>query len=339
MFKPHYLFFVLTLILNANYPSFAQTEKTAATTERDRATTLYRAGDYEQSVKISKGVVKKNKTDYLAWYLLGLGQVALQDFKDASKSFENTIRLNPEFALGHNGLAYSYLMRNKLSEAISEAEIALRIDPRLKDAHYAIGLAYLRMDETEKALARSETLLSIDPNFAIGYLLKSQALVGFSGSVITALPAETPEQRKLRYAEAEKALVRYLELNPKATDKQVWLEQLDSLRFHMKPHKEGAVEDRVYSGREVTTKARVVAKPEPSYTDAARASGISGTVILRCVFGSDGKVKHFVIVRGLPLGLSEQAIAAARRIKFMPAMVNGVPVSMFIQLEYNFNLY
>ncbi|MFN2510969.1 MAG: energy transducer TonB [Pyrinomonadaceae bacterium] len=89
----------------------------------------------------------------------------------------------------------------------------------------------------------------------------------------------------------------------------------------------------------MTTKARVLRKPEPQYTEAARRNGVTGTVVLRSVFSSDGTVKHFVVVSGLPDGLTEQALRAARRIKFVPATIDGRPVSMFIQLEYNFNLY
>lgn len=44
-------------------------------------------------------------------------------------------------------------------------------------------------------------------------------------------------------------------------------------------------------------------------------------------------------VSSLPHGLTEQAIAAARQIKFTPALKDGRPVSRQVQLEYNFNLY
>jgi hypothetical protein len=44
-------------------------------------------------------------------------------------------------------------------------------------------------------------------------------------------------------------------------------------------------------------------------------------------------------MQSLPYGLTEAAIAAARQIKFEPATLDGKPVSMFMQLEYNFNLY
>jgi hypothetical protein len=57
------------------------------------------------------------------------------------------------------------------------------------------------------------------------------------------------------------------------------------------------------------------------------------------VFAGDGSIKHILVVEGLPHRLTEAAIAAARQIKFEPATLDGKPVSMFMQLEYNFNLY
>jgi hypothetical protein len=54
---------------------------------------------------------------------------------------------------------------------------------------------------------------------------------------------------------------------------------------------------------------------------------------------SNGDVVQIRAVRTLPFGLTERAIAAARQIKFVPAVRGGHPVSVFMQLEYNFNLY
>lgn len=96
---------------------------------------------------------------------------------------------------------------------------------------------------------------------------------------------------------------------------------------------------RYYTGKEVDTKARLINKPEPSYTAAAKKSGIVGTVILKVVFSASGKVTNIRVAQGLPEGLTERAIAAARQIKFIPATKEGKFVSMWMQLEYNFNLY
>ncbi|HSE15809.1 MAG TPA: energy transducer TonB [Pyrinomonadaceae bacterium] len=94
--------------------------------------------------------------------------------------------------------------------------------------------------------------------------------------------------------------------------------------------------DRVMSGKEITTKAQLVEKPEPSFTNEARAKNTSGTVILRVVFTKYGTVENIRVVQGLPDGLTERAIEAAKQIKFIPATKDGRPVSMWMQLEYNF---
>jgi TonB family protein len=97
--------------------------------------------------------------------------------------------------------------------------------------------------------------------------------------------------------------------------------------------------DRVYTSPQVTTRARVLFKLEPQYTEEARRSQITGTVILRVVFSRSGQVTNIRAMQSLSGGLTEKAINAARLIRFVPATRNGQPVSMYMQLEYNFNLY
>ncbi|HKR02093.1 MAG TPA: energy transducer TonB [Pyrinomonadaceae bacterium] len=97
--------------------------------------------------------------------------------------------------------------------------------------------------------------------------------------------------------------------------------------------------NKIFAPREVTVKARILSRPEPQYTEEARKNQVSGTVVLRAVFSSNGQVTSIRTVSGLPNGLTERAIAAARQIRFSPAMKDGRAVSQYIQIEYNFNLY
>jgi len=97
--------------------------------------------------------------------------------------------------------------------------------------------------------------------------------------------------------------------------------------------------DRIYRPAEVSVRARVLFKPEPQYTEEARRSQISGTVVLSVVFSRNGQVTNIRAVQTLCCGLTEKAIASARQIRFTPAMRNGQTVSTYMQLEYNFNLY
>ena len=93
---------------------------------------------------------------------------------------------------------------------------------------------------------------------------------------------------------------------------------------------------QIFTGKQLDTRPRLLEKPEPSYTDEARANRITGTVILRVVFTSKGTVDNIRVIRELPNGLTERAIEAAKKIKFIPATKDGHAVSMWMQLEYNF---
>jgi TonB family protein len=97
--------------------------------------------------------------------------------------------------------------------------------------------------------------------------------------------------------------------------------------------------NRIFKPNEVSSKARILSRPEPQYTEEARKNQVSGTVVLRAVFSSNGTVTNIRTVSGLPNGLTERAMAAARQIRFAPATKDGHAVSQYIQIEYNFNLY
>lgn len=97
--------------------------------------------------------------------------------------------------------------------------------------------------------------------------------------------------------------------------------------------------DRVFRGPELTTRARVLSKPEPQYTEEARKKGITGTVILSVVFSREGQVINVRASQSLCCGLTERAMAAAKQIRFLPATRDGHAVSTYMQLEYNFYLY
>jgi TonB family protein len=104
-------------------------------------------------------------------------------------------------------------------------------------------------------------------------------------------------------------------------------------------HLNGAQTDLIVKSRETTTKARVISKPEPMYTEQARRNQTTGTVVLRCIFSMSGAVEDIGVLKDLPDGLTDRAIDAARQIRFIPAVKDGHFVSTWIQLEYNFNLY
>jgi TonB family protein len=96
---------------------------------------------------------------------------------------------------------------------------------------------------------------------------------------------------------------------------------------------------RPFTQKEVSERALITFKPEPGFTEEARRNNVTGTVRLRAILSANGEVTNVSIVKGLPDGLTEKAIAAARQIKFRPAQKDGHTVSQYVVLEYNFNIY
>jgi len=97
--------------------------------------------------------------------------------------------------------------------------------------------------------------------------------------------------------------------------------------------------NRPFRQNEVTRKAIITYKPEPGFTEDARKNNVTGVVRLRAILHASGSVSDVSVVKGLPDGLTEKAISAARQIRFTPAEKDGHAVSQYIVLEYNFNIY
>jgi len=94
----------------------------------------------------------------------------------------------------------------------------------------------------------------------------------------------------------------------------------------------------VLSAKEVDVRAEITSKPKPGYTKEARREGIQGFVVLKVLLSGRGKVARIRVTKGLPGGLTENAIRAACKMEFKPALKNGQPVAQWVTAEYVFRL-
>ncbi|HVJ04956.1 MAG TPA: energy transducer TonB [Candidatus Saccharimonadales bacterium] len=84
---------------------------------------------------------------------------------------------------------------------------------------------------------------------------------------------------------------------------------------------------------------RVLVKPDPDYSEEARKAKYQGTVVLWLIVDSNGKPRDVRVARSLGMGLDQKAMEAVRQWKFQPAMKDGTPVAVQINVEVNFRLY
>ena len=87
-----------------------------------------------------------------------------------------------------------------------------------------------------------------------------------------------------------------------------------------------------------TNPVEITFKPNPVYTDEARALKLEGEVLLEVMFAANGQLHVNRVVRGLGHGLDEAAIAAANKMRFKPALRNGQPVDSTAVVHVVFQL-
>jgi len=302
----------------------------AVSADRDRAIKLYKEGQIGEAIKILRKIVKAHSDDADAWYFLGLAYYGDSAILFARDAFEHLLSLRPDSADANAKLAYALILGNEPEQATKRARYAIELGDQSVEPFYALAEASFRTGDYPKAIEEEDKALEVQPGFAPALITKSLAYYSLK-----------------QYGEAAASLQKFLAANPGDPDADVWREQMDRLRIIDRrtigstdsPAVTQPAEDLPVAAKEVTVRARVLDKPEPSYTDAARKAGVTGKVILKGVFSSSGEVKNLVVVRALGYGLTSKAAQAARKIRFTPASKDGRPVSMWIQLEYNFNLY
>lgn len=97
-------------------------------------------------------------------------------------------------------------------------------------------------------------------------------------------------------------------------------------------------QQQVYDPGNGVTLPVLVRDVKPSYTPAAMAARIEGSVLLRAVVLDHGGIGDVEVVKSLDPELDQQAINALKQWEFKPGTREGKPVAVRIHCELNFTL-
>jgi protein TonB len=78
---------------------------------------------------------------------------------------------------------------------------------------------------------------------------------------------------------------------------------------------------------------------DADFSEEARKAKFSGNVVVNLWVDQNGMPSHVHVIRGVGMGLDEKAVEAVRQYKFKPAMENGKPVTVEMNVEVNFQIY
>ena len=78
---------------------------------------------------------------------------------------------------------------------------------------------------------------------------------------------------------------------------------------------------------------------EPEFSEEARKAKVAGNVLVNLWVDTNGNPSHVRVIRGVGMGLDEKAKEAVMQYRFKPAMENGKPVLVELNVEVNFKIF
>ncbi len=105
------------------------------------------------------------------------------------------------------------------------------------------------------------------------------------------------------------------------------------------PGEGGGIGGGVFRMGKGMTPPRPIYDPEPEFSEEARKAKYQGVCTLEVVVDAMGRPTNIKVVGALGMGLDEKAIEAVKTWRFEPAMKDGHPVAVAVNLEVDFHLY
>tara|TARA_B100001142_G_scaffold316463_1_gene356278 strand:- start:675 stop:2081 length:1407 start_codon:yes stop_codon:yes gene_type:complete len=153
---------------------------------------LYKAKDFNKLKNKADAILEKNKEHHIALNILGLSFTAQGDIEKALRSFDESIKIKPDYAVAYNNKANIFLKKKEYDEAIILFKKAYNFDPTTK-IKFNLANCYFKKEEFDEAIQIYEEIIDADEK-----LLEAHKNLGLS------------YQAKEKYDEALKVFERIL---------------------------------------------------------------------------------------------------------------------------------
>ncbi len=233
------------------------------------------------------------------------------------------------------------MITRKFSSAGDESEKAIALNPTLPDAYYIHGTADLWQAQFENAIENADKAVAVNKNFAAAYSLKADGLLYLFGRAIEGGSKPSSKMDYLKQAvEVLENCLKNCQNNSAKGEQENSVAGIKAFYDYFSRNTGATIQPLESAATDNNaTPIKIISKPRPSYTDVARMSQVQGIIKVAVLFSADGKVRYLMLLKGLGAGLDQQALTAARAIKFEPATEGGKAVSVVKTIEYSFAIY
>ncbi len=92
-----------------------------------------------------------------------------------------------------------------------------------------------------------------------------------------------------------------------------------------------------YEASDVDSPPKIVRQMPIKYPAQAKKDGVTGTVVVRCLIGTDGKAGKFEVVESEPAGIfDDSALSTLKYWQFRPGIKSGALVATWVKIPFKF---
>ena len=128
--------------------------------------TARRNADYQSGLVLWGDTAAKCPENARAHYNFGLALYQAGRRGEATKQYEEALRLRPDYAEAHNNLGVALIEAGEIAQARAQYNAALQLKPDYAEAHNNLGVALGEAGEIAQARAQYEEALRLKPDYA-----------------------------------------------------------------------------------------------------------------------------------------------------------------------------
>ena len=119
---------------------------------------FFKENKFPEAIEKLQASIQLDPNQAMAHYILGWTFNQVDRSLEAVEQFKQAITLKPDYALAYDGLAWTYNKLNLFSDAIAAGQQAIRLNYQFPEAQYNLGMAYLGLGNRELAMKQYNIL-------------------------------------------------------------------------------------------------------------------------------------------------------------------------------------
>ncbi|MCX6678341.1 MAG: tetratricopeptide repeat protein [Methanothrix sp.] len=156
----------VTVSLEGDSDVIASAREMAAEDWYNKGVTVFRQGEYDEATRYFDEAIRLDPNYAIAWYDKGASLYRLHRYDEALQAYDEAIKLDPSNVNAWYNKGATLDKQGKLDEAIRAYDEAIRLDPNNADIWYDKAIALGALGRNSESMQASNEAIKLDPNYA-----------------------------------------------------------------------------------------------------------------------------------------------------------------------------